>query len=181
MADISAHTLSPWASQGSNELRERLRWVMVALDGGACPFRRGGPRQHLSRQLIPANLVHFGLAMAVLLYNLFSSPASRKPGFGENELTNRLRYGQVPIDLRFSLYLSTLRRHTSPVFVLYFLYIFVGLAILPPAEPTGSRVSLPACLGHLPSGSLRSSTECRGHYPRFRTTILATSLSWRPR
>src|SRR5207253_5957963 len=80
------------------------------------------------------DIMHLGLALSVLVYNLFYIYASRQPGFGQSTLTTLVRYAQVPIDL----FVVTALVHffggvTGPVFVLYFLYIFVGLAILPPS------------------------------------------------
>src|SRR4051812_42696932 len=140
MAEVRQHplgvpALSPWASQNNNELRERLRWVIglrwsVVLALFAVVILGNTYRG----DSLQTSLVHFGLAIAVLLYNLFYLYASRQPGFGESELTNRLRYAQVPIDLAvFTVLVHFSGGATSPVFVLYFLYIFVGLAILPPS------------------------------------------------
>jgi diguanylate cyclase (GGDEF)-like protein len=78
-------------------------------------------------------LVHLGLALLVTVYNTVYLLASRLPNFGRSRLTYLLILAQIPLDiLVFTAIVRWSGGVTGPVFVLYFLYIFVGLAILPP-------------------------------------------------
>lgn len=137
MALLTRPFLSPTNEQGPRESAtvERLRWVvglrwtvavallLVGVIGNALNIYSG--------QTIAA---HIGLAALVLLYNLYYLYALRQPDFGQTALTKLVRYAQVPVDLLvFTVLVHFLGGITSPVFVLYFLYVFVGLAILPPS------------------------------------------------
>src|SRR5205823_2948569 len=117
------------------ELVERLRWViglrwavagvlvLVALIG--LTYGSSAPE---------TLAVDLGLAALVFGYNFLYLVASKQPDYGQSNLTTLIRYGQVPIDL---LVLTVLVHSTGgvsgPMFVLYFAYILVGLAILPPS------------------------------------------------
>jgi diguanylate cyclase (GGDEF)-like protein len=117
------------------ELVERLRWViglrwavagvlvLVALIG--LTYGSSAPE---------TLAVDLGLAALVFGYNCLYLVASKQPDYGQSNLTTLIRYGQVPVDL---LVLTVLVHSTGgvsgPMFVLYFAYILVGLAILPPS------------------------------------------------
>jgi diguanylate cyclase (GGDEF)-like protein len=127
--------ITPFPEPGNRELIERLRWViglrwtvviallLVGFLGNT--FRADSPQ---------TSVVHVGLAVLVLTYNLAYLYAASRPRFGQSNLTTLIRYGQVPVDLLvFTVLIHFSGGVTGPVFVLYFLYIFVGLAILPPS------------------------------------------------
>jgi diguanylate cyclase (GGDEF)-like protein len=76
------------------------------------------------------SFVHLGLAGFVAAYNLFYWLLIRRPEPPSMASTT----AQIPLDLLvFTAIVHFSGGVTGPVFVLYFLYIFVGLAILPPA------------------------------------------------
>jgi diguanylate cyclase (GGDEF)-like protein len=76
--------------------------------------------------------VHLALAGFVAAYNIFYFLLTRRPEPPSLAVTTV----QIPLDLIvFTAIVHFSGGVTGPVFVLYFLYIFVGLAILP---PTGS-------------------------------------------
>lgn len=126
------------AAAKATELVERLRWVIgirwtvvVALILVAFA---GPGLANITPALTSTNpIVHLGLAALVAVYNTIYWLASRLPDFGRSRITYFLILAQVPIDI---LVFTAIVRYsggvTGPVFVLYFLYIFVGLAILPP-------------------------------------------------
>lgn len=122
----------------ATELVERLRWVIgirwtvvVALVLVAVA---GPGLANITPALTSTNpVIHLALALLVAVYNTIYLLASRLPEFGRSRITYWLILAQVPIDI---LVFTAIVRYsggiTGPVFVLYFLYIFVGLAILPP-------------------------------------------------
>src|SRR5687768_17261179 len=123
------------ASADDTGLSERLRWVigirwtvvvallLVGLLGGVY---RGDLRQ--------ISVPHVTLALLVAFYNLFYLVSTRRPNFGSTRLSRVIRLVQIPVDLFvFTAIVHFSGGVTGPVFVLYFLYIFVGLAILPPS------------------------------------------------
>jgi diguanylate cyclase (GGDEF)-like protein len=135
MALFSRPLSTPSTENGNRELVERLRWVIglrwtvvIAL------FLVGFFGDTYGGDSVNSRAVHIGLALLVLTYNILYLVASRRPGFGHSGLMTLVRYGQVPIDLLvFTVLVHFTGGITGPVFVLYFLYIFVGLAILPPS------------------------------------------------
>src|SRR5439155_16834162 len=137
MARLDRLLLAPTSAQSSRGAVsiERLRWVIglrwtvvaallaVGLLGNS--FRGDSPQTRAA---------HIGLAVLMLVYNLFYLLAIRRPDFGQTGLTRLVQYAQVPVDLLvFTVMVHFSGGITSPVFVLYFLYVFVGLAILPPS------------------------------------------------
>ncbi|MEO6457887.1 MAG: sensor domain-containing diguanylate cyclase [Chloroflexia bacterium] len=123
------------ATANNVELVERLRWVigirwtvvvallLVGLLGGAY-------RADLNQISYP----HVILALLVTVYNLFYLVSTRQANFGSTNLSRVIRVVQIPVDLLiFTAIVHFSGGVTGPVFVLYFLYIFVGLAILPPS------------------------------------------------
>lgn len=120
---------------GSDELVERMRWVIgirwtvvvALLLVGLLGLTFGGN----SRETGSWNIA---LALFVALLNLLYLVATWQPALGASSLGQALRYVQIPLDLLvFTAIVHLSGGVTGPVFVLYFLYIFVGLAILPPA------------------------------------------------
>ncbi len=120
------------------ELVERLRWVIgirwtvvvaLILVAIASPWL-----SNLSTTFAGSNpLIHLSLALFVTAYNTAYLLGSRMPEFGRTRVTYWLILAQVPLDiLVFTAIVRWSGGVTGPVFVLYFLYIFVGLAILPP-------------------------------------------------
>src|SRR6476659_3774719 len=122
------------AEHPGRELAERMRWVIAlrwAVAGALALVVILGRALGESTQ---TTAVYLGLAGLVLVYNFLCFFASRSPSFGHSSLTTLVRYGQVPVDLLvFTALVHLLGGVTSPVFVLYFVYILVGLAILPPS------------------------------------------------
>jgi diguanylate cyclase (GGDEF)-like protein len=117
---------------------ERLRWVVgirwtvvvALLLVGLLGPNLAGPRGGTSE----ASLVHIALAVVVAAYNTLYLLATRRPDFGSTRASYALVLLQVPVDLLvFTAIIHYSGGVTGPVFVLYFLYIFVGLAILPPS------------------------------------------------
>jgi diguanylate cyclase (GGDEF)-like protein len=113
------------------ELVERMRWVigirwtvvialvLVGLLGNTIRGDAPGP-----------SYVHLALAAFVAAYNTFYLLVTRRP----EPPSTALIAAQIPLDLLvFTAIVHFSGGVTGPVFVLYFLYIFVGLAILPPA------------------------------------------------
>jgi diguanylate cyclase (GGDEF)-like protein len=153
-------------AHGSRELIERLRWVIglrwtvvIAL------FLIGIISRFSSGESPEASVFYAALALLLLVYNLFYLFASRRPDFGHSGLTRLLRFGQVPVDLAVITVLVHFRGgYTGPVFVLYFVYVFVGLAILPPSGAYwvaglaaifyGALIGYEAVWNRLPSGTL---------------------------
>jgi diguanylate cyclase (GGDEF)-like protein len=79
-------------------------------------------------------LWHIGLSATVALFNVCYLVATWQPSFTTTNVGQILRFAQIPIDLLvFTIIVHFSGGVTGPVFVLYFLYIFVGLAILPPS------------------------------------------------
>jgi diguanylate cyclase (GGDEF)-like protein len=122
------------------ELVERLRWVIgirwtvvvaLLLVGLLGPNLADILSLHLRG--FSTSLTHVGLALVVAAYNLLLLILSRRPDFGKTRASYFAILAQVPIDLLvFTIIIDYSGGVTGPVFVLYFLYIFVGLAILPP-------------------------------------------------
>ena len=106
-----------------------IRWTVVVallLVGFLGSWVRGDSLQ--------AGLIHLVLAGLVAFYNTFYFFATKQPGFGKSQTTALISLLQIPLDLLvFTAIVHFSGGVTGPVFVLYFLYIFVGLAILPPA------------------------------------------------
>ena len=119
----------------TRELIERIKWVISLRWTLAVALLLVG----LFRETSPADpqpvkLYYAGLALLVIGYNLYFFMAARRADFGETGTTNLVRYLQVPLDLVvFTLLLHLQGGVTSPVFSLYFVYVFIGLAILPPS------------------------------------------------
>jgi diguanylate cyclase (GGDEF)-like protein len=68
----------------------------------------------------------------VALYNLFYLYISRRPKLDTHGFSKWLLLAQIPLDIFvFTVIIHSSGGVTGPVFVLYFLYVFVGLAILP--------------------------------------------------
>lgn len=119
----------------ATELVERLRWVIgirwtvvVALLLVAIV----GPRLANFTSALNQPQTHLALAVLVALYNTVYLVASRRPNFGVSRASQWMILAQIPLDiLLFSAIILWSGGVTGPVFVLYFLYIFVGLAILP--------------------------------------------------
>ncbi|HYO49828.1 MAG TPA: sensor domain-containing diguanylate cyclase [Chloroflexia bacterium] len=127
-------TATPSAEPGLSEVVERLRWVIgirwtvvVALLLVGIIGRWWRPDTG------DTSLVHITLAILVGVYNLFYYFVARNPNFGTTRAKFIIRFAQIPVDLLvFTAIVHFSGGVTGPVFVLYFLYIFVGLAILPP-------------------------------------------------
>ena len=125
------------AGSGASDLAERMRWVasirwtlVVAL---LLVGLIGGTAKSFPAESIYANL---GLALLVAAYNLFYLylSISQRQALGKSRFLSALRLAQIPIDLLvFTAIIHFSGGVKGPVFVLYFLYIFVGLAILPPS------------------------------------------------
>lgn len=139
------------------ELVERLTWIvgirwtvvaallLVGLLGPNIPYLLSP-----STKTFDASIPHIVLAAIVAAYNFFYLFASRKPDFGKTQATYIAVLAQVPIDLLlFTAIVHFSGGVTGPVFVLYFLYIFVGLAILPPAGAYIVAGIAAACYGLL--------------------------------
>jgi len=126
----------PGPKSAISELVDRLRWVIgirwtiavaLLLVGLFGPFLGRG-------DLRGSSVVHIALALIVAAYNIFYLFATRRPDFGQTPFTSFLRIIQIPVDLAvFTAIVHFSGGVTGPVFVLYFLYIFVGLTILPPS------------------------------------------------
>ena len=132
MAQPSDRPLStPFPEQGNRDLIERLRWVIALRWAVVVALLLVGS---LAGSSPSTSAVHISLAVLVLIYNLAYFFASGQRDFGRSSFTNIVRYGQVPVDLLvFTVLIHFSGGVTGPVFVFYFLYIFVGLAILPPS------------------------------------------------
>lgn len=122
------------ADISSNELVDRMRWVIgirwtvvvALLLVGLISIFGGLPSS--------TGYWHIMLASVVALLNLFYLFATWQPSFTATNLGQVLRFAQIPFDLLvFTAIVHFSGGVTGPVFVLYFLYIFVGLAILPPS------------------------------------------------
>jgi diguanylate cyclase (GGDEF)-like protein len=123
------------ADRGANEQSERMRWVIgirwtvvvaLMLVGLLGIIWQGYNRE--------TGYWHLGLAAFVALLNLLYLAVSAQPTLNLSAVGQWLRYAQIPLDLFvFTAIVHFSGGVTGPVFVLYFLYIFVGLAILPPA------------------------------------------------
>jgi diguanylate cyclase (GGDEF)-like protein len=120
----------------NSEVVERLRWVvgirwtivvallLVGLLGPNVPL--GGGDFRISG-------VHLALAIFVAAYNYLYLRSTYIPNFGDSRASRLALLAQVPLDLAvFTAVIHFSGGVTGPVFVLYFLYIFVGLSILPP-------------------------------------------------
>ncbi|HUP27349.1 MAG TPA: diguanylate cyclase [Chloroflexia bacterium] len=140
------------ATKPSNsELVERLRWVigirwtvviallLVGLLGGVY---KGDLRE--------VSAPHVVLAAIVTAYNFLYLLATRQNTFGRTPFSNLVWFAQIPVDLViFTVIIHYSGGVTGPVFVLYFLYIFVGLAILPPSGAYIVAGTAIACYGAL--------------------------------
>jgi diguanylate cyclase (GGDEF)-like protein len=139
------------------ELVERLHWVIgirwtvvvaLLLVGLIGPNLADLFSLHLAR--FNSSLVHVGLALVVAAYNLVYLLISRRPDFGKTGASYLAILAQVPIDLLvFTIIIDHSGGVTGPVFVLYFLYIFVGLAILPPTGAYMVAAIAAICYGSL--------------------------------
>ncbi|MEA2572857.1 MAG: hypothetical protein QOH93_155 [Chloroflexia bacterium] len=118
---------------GSNELVERMRWVIGIRWTVVVALLLVGAIIIVGQLPSQTALWHIGLAATVALVNVCYLVATWQPGFTTTGLGQVLRYAQIPLDLVvFTMVVHFSGGVTGPVFVLYFLYIFVGLAILPP-------------------------------------------------
>ncbi len=151
MASLNWPLVPPTSAQGSRELIERLRWViglrwtlviallLVGLYGRVFQGEARG-----------IGAIHVGLALFVLGYNALFLNLSKRPDFGSANLVALVRFGQIPVDLLILTVLVHFRGgFAGPVFVLYFLYVFVGLAILPPSGAYWVAGTAAACYGLL--------------------------------
>lgn len=177
---------------GSDELVERMRWVIgirwtvvvALLLVGLLGLTFGGN----SRETGSWNIA---LALFVAFLNLLYLVAAGQPGLGASSLGQALRYVQIPLDLLvFTAIVHLSGGVTGPVFVLYFLYIFVGLAILPPAGAyfvAGTAALCYAGLGllealwvgppqNLASGIRPIATIAAGTYLGYILTVSATLM-----
>lgn len=144
MTSFAGTPESPTASERSSsaqELGQRLNWVI-------------GIRWTVVIALLLVglfgSLVHIALAAVVATYNLIYFLALRRGDLDNAPTANLFRLAQVPLDLIiFTLIIHFSGSVTGPVFVLYFLYIFVGLAILPPAGAYVVALIAAACYGIL--------------------------------
>jgi diguanylate cyclase (GGDEF)-like protein len=119
---------------GSSELVERMRWVISIRWTVVVALLLVGAIIVLWQLPAETALWQFGLAATVALLNVCYLVATWQPRFTTTNLGQILRFAQVPIDLLvFTIVVHFSGGVTGPVFVLYFLYIFVGLAIIPPA------------------------------------------------
>lgn len=134
----------------SADLVERLRWVIgirwtvvIALLFIGLLGKPWQPDSGMSR-------AQLALAMLVSIYNFFFLSAIRRPDFGNTPFTRALHFVQMPLDLiAFTVIIHLSGGVTGPVFVLYFLYIFVGLAILPPVGAYYVAIISAICYGTL--------------------------------
>jgi diguanylate cyclase (GGDEF)-like protein len=120
----------------NGEVIERQRWVVgirwtvvvaLLLVGIVGPNMPAGP------QGFRVSTVHLVLAAFVAAYNFLYLRVTQLENFGETRVSRLALLSQVPLDLAvFTAVIHYSGGVTGPVFVLYFLYIFVGLAILPP-------------------------------------------------
>lgn len=151
MASLNWPLAIPTSAQGSRELVERLQWVIglrwtlvIAL---LLVGLYGRVFQGESRTI---GALHVGLAVLVLAYNISFLQLSKRPDFGTSNLLALVRYGQLPVDLAILTVLVHFRGgFTGPVFVLYFLYVFVGLAVLPPSGAYWVAGTAATCYGLL--------------------------------
>ncbi len=135
MASLNRPLITPTTAQGSQELIERLRWVIKLRWTAAIALLLVGLYGHMFQgESFETGATHAGLALLVLGYNALYLYLSKRVNFGASSLIALVRYGQVPVDLAVLTLLVHFRGgFMGPVFVLYFLYVFVGLAILPPS------------------------------------------------
>lgn len=118
---------------GSNELVERMRWVIGIRWTVVVALLLVGLIIVIGQLPSETALWQIGLAATVALLNVCYLVATWQPSFTTTNLGQILRYAQIPIDLLiFTIIVHFSGGVTGPVFVLYFLYIFVGLAIIPP-------------------------------------------------
>ncbi|MDQ3928330.1 MAG: GAF domain-containing protein, partial [Chloroflexota bacterium] len=118
---------------GSNELIERMRWVIGIRWTVVVALLLVGLIIIIGRLPSQTALWQIGLAATVALLNVCYLVATWQPSFTTTSLGQVLRYAQVPVDLLiFTIIVHFSGGVTGPVFVLYFLYIFVGLAVIPP-------------------------------------------------
>ena len=83
----------------------------------------------------------------VALYNLLYLYISRWPKLDTSGFSKWLLLAQIPLDIFvFTVIIHSSGGVTGPVFVLYFLYVFVGLAILPARGTYFRRLFLSALL-----------------------------------
>ncbi len=135
---ISAFTkarISATDLRGSGEVIERLRWVIgIRWTVVAALLLVGLLGTRLSNNDSGQSNWHIALAAIVALLNLVFLVVTWQPRLAVSNLGQTLRFVQIPADLLvFTAIIHFSGGVTGPVFVLYFLYIFVGLAILPPA------------------------------------------------
>jgi diguanylate cyclase (GGDEF)-like protein len=141
----------------TTELIERLRWVIgirwtlviaLLLVGLLGPYLPNV--SNFSAETYSPSWVHIVLAGVVAAYNLVFLLLARRPSFGESRGSYMVILAQVPIDLLvFTIIIDKSGGVTSPIFVLYFLYIFVGLAILPPSGAYMVAIIATICYGSL--------------------------------
>ncbi len=177
---------------GTKELIERMRWVIgirwtvvVAL---LLVGLLGLTFQGYSRE---TGYWHIALALIVGILNLLYLVATWQPDLGTSSLGLSIRYAQIPLDLLvFTAIVHFSGGITGPVFVLYFLYIFVGLAILPPAGAyfvAGTSALCYAGLGllealwmsppqNLASGEHPAANTAAGTYLGYILTVSATLM-----
>lgn len=174
---------------GSNELVERMRWVISIRWTVVVALLLVGLIIVVTRPPTATAYWHIGLAATVALLNVCYWIASSQPSFTATNLGQILRFAQIPIDLLiFTIIVHFSGGVTGPVFLLYFLYIFVGLAILPPSGAyyvAGIAATLYAILGLLealwmtPPQNIADSprtTDIFGTYSGYVLTVSATLM-----
>lgn len=154
-------------NSGPDDLVDRMRWVIgirwtvvvaLLLVGVLGLYIQGYSRE--------TGMWHIALALVVGILNLLYLVATWQPGLSASNLGQSLRYAQIPLDLLvFTAIVHFSGGVTGPVFVLYFLYIFVGLAILPPVGAyfvAGTAVVCYAGLGLLEALWMRAPQNTTG-------------------
>ena len=176
MAILARPLFTNIAEPNTQELHDRLRWVIglrwtvvIALFIVAVV---GLLRSNASGDSADLALIQVGLALLVALINGAVLYTTRKSGPLEGRIPNIVRYGLVPVDIvLFTILLHLSGGITSPVFVLYFLYVFIGLATLPPSGAYWVALGAAVCYAGLarleaigltpPSGTIGSSTQAQ--------------------
>lgn len=137
LPDNQATSVSPEIP--GRELADGMRWVIGIRWTVVAALLFVGFAGSLSQgRGLQISAVHIILAFALALYNLIFMVVLSRVRRGHERLkrpAESLRFAQIPIDLlAFTLIIHFSGGVTGPVFVLYFLYVFVGLATLPPAS-----------------------------------------------
>jgi diguanylate cyclase (GGDEF)-like protein len=163
-----------------------IRWTVVVALGLVGLLGQNLPGGSEGFKVSPAHLV---MALIVAIYNLAYLRALNINNWGETRTSRLALLAQVPLDLAvFTAVIHYSGGVTGPVFVLYFLYIFVGLAILPPKGAYYVAAIAVVCYGVLAlveatgQGSgltidgRRSETIATSVYAGYFLTVAATLL-----